>query len=271
MGIVRFRHYRDYDAQRVLVNDSMMGLLAGSKLAAQTLRLAEGSESHLADIFPSVPHIRRFNLRVDRASEVLVNAEDHLAAICIPYLMAAHEAFIKHAVLAICRDAGLISSTKFKQTSMETMHENLAEIDSSGVPFAADSLELFHSVRAMRNCIVHSNSRLTERRHLDAISGASSDAKLLWERLTKEPYPSYGQNDLLRPSLEMLIATLAVTKRLADESNIMLQRILKSSDWQRIAEEDWAINGSTTGNIEQQERRRKGFLRHHYGSLISST
>ncbi len=268
MSIVRFRHFRDYDEQRVLVNDSMMGLLAGSKLAAQTLRLTEGSESHLADIFPGVPHIRRFNLRVDRASDVLLNAEDHLAAICIPYLFAAHEAFVKHAALQICVDSGLLSNSKFRAASMESMHETLADLAPTGTDFPADSLALFHVLRAMRNAIIHSNSRLTETRHLDAIMQADADAKLLWTRLTKLAYPSYQQNDALNPTLEMLIATLAVTKRLADETNEILQQVLAPADWQRIAEQDWTMNGIHTGNTDQRERRKAGFIRHNYAGVV---
>jgi hypothetical protein len=265
--IIRFRHFRDYDEQRVLVNDSMMGLLAGSKLAAQTLRLSEGSEAHLADIFPSVAHIQRFNLRVDRASEVLIHAEDHLAAICIPYLMAAHEAFVKHAALKLCVDAGVISNAKFKAASMESMHETLAEVAPEGIDFAPDSLALFHVLRGMRNAIIHSNSRLSEQRHLDAIRMAGEGAQQLWTRLTRQPYPNYELGDPLKPSLEMLIATLAVTKRLADEANEILQQVLTTDQWQEIADEDWALNGTLLGNPQQRARRHTGFIRHNYPNL----
>ncbi len=267
MTIIRFHEYRLYEEQRVAVNDAMMGLLAGSKIAVQTLSLMTGSKAHLAEVLPSVPHVSRFNLKVDRAAEVLEHAEPYLAAICIPHVFASHEAFMKDAALRMCLDAGLISNGKYKNARMENMHETHAAVADGSEEPVRDTLALFHALRGARNAIIHANSKLTEARHLDALNDLNQDGMTLWTRLTKQPYPVFESHGPLNPSLEMLIATLAIAKRLAEWSNAVLQVALSDADWRRVASADWSINGSPVGNPAQIARREAGFVRQHYPVL----
>lgn len=91
MKEVKYRQYRDYLQQRISTNDTMMGLLVGSKLASQTLTLTTGSRLRLKDIFPKVPHIERLNLTTEKAQDVLDNAEHLLGVLAVPQIMALHE------------------------------------------------------------------------------------------------------------------------------------------------------------------------------------
>lgn len=81
---VKFAQYRAYEAQRVNANNAMMALLAGSHLASHTLKLTEGSDLLLPEIFPNVSHIGRFNLKTETATEILYAAEHHLSAMAGP-------------------------------------------------------------------------------------------------------------------------------------------------------------------------------------------
>jgi hypothetical protein len=48
----------------------------------------------LPEIFPAVPHIRRFNLTSEAARRLLVDADAHLGAVPVPYALSVHEAFV---------------------------------------------------------------------------------------------------------------------------------------------------------------------------------
>jgi hypothetical protein len=266
MALVLFREYRDYEDQRVLANDAMMGLLAGSKLAIQTLQLTTGSTARLSQIFPSVPHIARFDLQVGQAAKVLEGAESYLAALCVPFVFSAHENLIKHCMLHLASESGLLSPTKFKNADMSSMHDLLAEL-SDGRTFTPANLSLFDALRCMRNVVVHSNGIISEQRHLGGIDNATADARALWRKITHEPYPSYRLGERLNTGLPLLIAALATTLRLAEEANLMFQGILPRSKWLAYAVDDWRRGGGEVGSVGQRERRLRGFARHLYGPL----
>lgn len=57
MPIVHFPAYRQYEAKRREVNNSIMALLAGAGLASHMLKLTNGSKHLLSEVFPAVPHI----------------------------------------------------------------------------------------------------------------------------------------------------------------------------------------------------------------------
>src|SRR5690606_22350707 len=90
----KYRAYRDYVDSRVEVDNAMMALLAGSRLASNTLQLTGGSKRTLAELFPAVEHIERFNLRNDSARELLLDADRHLTSVALPYALATHEDFV---------------------------------------------------------------------------------------------------------------------------------------------------------------------------------
>jgi hypothetical protein len=91
MVTVQFPAYREYEAQRKEVNNSIMALLAGAGLAGNTLQLTQGSVRLLPEIFPAVPHIGRFNLTSEAATALLASADSHLSAMSVPYVLSLHE------------------------------------------------------------------------------------------------------------------------------------------------------------------------------------
>lgn len=95
MKIVRFGAYRQYEQTRTEASNAVMGLLAGAGMAAHMLRLTDGSDRLLPEIFPKVAHIGRFNLTTDAAREILTAGDVHLGAMAVPYALAIHEDFLK--------------------------------------------------------------------------------------------------------------------------------------------------------------------------------
>jgi hypothetical protein len=79
-----FAAYREYRKKRTDASNALMALLAGAQLASHLLKLTDGSRHLLPDIFPSVPHIRRFNLSTEQAIELLDAADEHLGAMSVP-------------------------------------------------------------------------------------------------------------------------------------------------------------------------------------------
>lgn len=94
-NVVRFPGYRDWEEKRVEASNAMMGLLAGAQLAAHLLKLTEGSNHLLPEVFPQVDHIGRFNLTTQEASAILASADTHLGAMSVPYALALHEDYLK--------------------------------------------------------------------------------------------------------------------------------------------------------------------------------
>lgn len=106
MPEIHYPAYRTYVDTRVEANDAMMALLAGSRLAAHTLQLTEGSTATIASVFPAVEHIRRFDLRSDIARDLLRNADFHLASVAVTYALATHEDFATSTLTRLRDDFG---------------------------------------------------------------------------------------------------------------------------------------------------------------------
>lgn len=156
---VQFKIYRQYEESRQRANDAMVALLAGSQLAAHTLKLTAGSDRLLPEIFHAVPHIGRFNLRTAAATEVIDAAGPHLATVTVPYALAIHEDFATQCVRwvrAIRKESSRLDVKAWR------MHETLAEmVPGSYSSRAAVDLELFHLYRIIRNCHIHAGGRVS--------------------------------------------------------------------------------------------------------------
>jgi hypothetical protein len=103
----------------------MMALLAGSKLAINTLGLTSGSTLRLAQIFPKVPHIDRFDLRTDVAARILDDAELHLSTMAIPYVLALHEDYMMQSARMLVNETAM-SRSVHRALNAKTMHEQFA-------------------------------------------------------------------------------------------------------------------------------------------------
>lgn len=260
--LVKYPHYRDHEQQRIQTNDTMMGLLAGSRLASQTLSLTEGSQLVLSQIFPAVPHIERFNLRTDRAREILDNAESLLGILAVPQVLALQEDLLRDMLTLLAADGPQWSNID-DNAKTANIHEKLSS--ATGVAFTPESVEIFHLVRVARNTHIHSGGRANQTL-LNRISSASPAALGAWQEITGTIFPSYTLGQPVALGLSELIGILAVTKRLAEEANVALQDTLSRVGWADMVVTDWS-RFAKAGNPGQKLRQVVGAARRYYAPL----
>lgn len=258
---VLYPAYRSYVSSRVEVNDAMMALLAGSRLAAHTLSLTTGSTATLKQLFPAVPHIERFNLRSDAARELLHNADHHIASVAVPYALATHEDFVV-AMLDVLKSNGRALKTGGKRVRAWNMHTVLFDTCSASAP--EDWMQTFHVLREMRNCITHEGGGVSQALR-DAIAAMGSHARAGWERLNLDARPEdMEQSGQLVLTAEHVFSAFAVTKRLGREINTALANELTHSEWARIAVGDFASVTSKDRNSSGWRRALLGYVRQNY-------
>ncbi|MBO0923228.1 hypothetical protein J1G44_01865 [Cellulomonas sp. zg-ZUI199] len=260
--LVKYPHYRDHEQQRIQTNDTMMGLLAGSRLASQTLSLTEGSQLVLSQIFPGVPHIERFNLRTDRAREILDDAENLLGILAVPQVLALHEDLLREMLTLLAADDPQWSNID-DNAKAANVHAKLSS--ATGVAFTPESIEIFHLVRVARNAHIHSGGRANQTL-LNRISSVSPAAFAVWEEITGTAFPPYELGQPVALGLSELIGILAVTKRLAEEANVALQAALSRVGWADIIVTDWS-RFAKAGNPGQKLRQVVGVARRYYAPL----
>lgn len=263
MSVVRFVAYRQYEAARVEASNAMMGLLAGAQLASHLLRLTEGSERLLPEVYPRVPHIGRFNLTSEAAREILDAADTHLGAMGVPYALAIHEDYLKTCLMLLAR-AGRCSQGTAASTNLASQHA--AIVAAAGGSFGADSLAQITALRLMRNCTVHAGGRAdtTLIKHL-ATWSSSTEAR--WVRLAKRSPRGLSVGDAVTFGQAEMILTLAVTKTLDREANQLLQPALPRSLWADLVIEDLLDSHPSAKRAPDVLRKAHGLARHHYGPL----
>ncbi len=149
IAVVQFLDYRRHDQARVAANNSIMALLAGAHLASHSLQLTEGSDLLLPQIYPQVPHIKRFNLLSSHARTLLRDAEEHLGAMAVPYVLAIHQDFVEGS-LRLLGHADRVSASN--------MHRELASVAQVTGGFGPP-LSSYHAARILRNAVIHSGGR----------------------------------------------------------------------------------------------------------------
>ncbi|MGA5164634.1 hypothetical protein [Streptomyces pseudogriseolus] len=264
MTIVHFPEYRAYDQERVRASDAMMALLAGSRLAENTLRLTDGSTRLLPEIFPAVPHIRRMNLTTANARSLLSQAERHLGAMAVPYALAIHEDFVKTCFDLLLRD-GQISSAEIRSADASSMHRLFEQKVGKQLP--SDSIEQYHLIRRMRNAVIHAGGK-PKQGLVTAASSLSPRALAQWMKVTGEPPATRVKLGVpVTFSHGELVLTLAVTKRISQEMNFALRDSLSRDTWADVALEDFVAEHPQLVHIEQRKRKLVGFLRSYYQAL----
>lgn len=263
MAEVKFPLYNTYTATRKDADNAMMALLAGSRLAEHTLQLTAGSQRLLPEMFPAVPHIKRFNLRTETARRLLLDADSHLGAVAVPYALAVHEDFVI-SVIAMLRSAGVQVITGRKAIRAHNMHEIF--FNSAGVAPPTMELSQFHLLRLMRNSQIHAGG-LAPPALTSAISNMQATGALAWESLTGRAPNDIIQQGKLTFASGDIFASFAVTKRLGRTINTALQSALPSDVWARIAVEDYASLSNMFRNSDQWMRGLWGYARVNYGPL----
>ncbi|QSB03970.1 hypothetical protein [Natronoglycomyces albus] len=263
MAEVQFPLYRTYIAARTEANNAMTAMLAGSRLAAHTLQLTTGSKRTLSELFPTVEHIRRLNLRSDRARSLLDNADHHLASVALPYALATHEHFVLSSI-ELLRDDGVAIGCKASELKAWSMHETLFE--AAGHPMPEKWLEIFHLLRKMRNCIIHAGG-YSQPALDNHIQGMSEESIEEWQELNDQLHSGVVQSNRVILTAEHILTGFAVTKRLGREVNSALVRKLNKSSWARIAVEDFQDTTSKVKNSPNWRRALNGYTRQYYSPI----
>lgn len=262
---VQFAIYRQYEESRQRANIAMVSLLAGSELAAHTLKLAAGSDRLLPEIFPAVPNIARFNLRPAAAAEVLGAAGPHLATVTVPYALAIHEDFVMQCIEWNERAHGGTRPKRPLDTS--NMHETLVLMVGGALPQRASvDLELFHLYRQVRNCHIHGGGRVSKALRKQ-VKGLSHAALVRWFDLTGREAKTLVAGDLAEYCLLDVFAIFAVTKELGRGINALLQSGLSQSQWAEACVDDYCQETSRIPNSNAWGRGLVGYARHRYQAL----
>ena len=255
MPIVNFLQYRQHDEARTHANNAIMALLAGSHLASHTLQLTVGSESLLPQIFPQVPHIRRFNLETSTARTLLVDAELHLGAMAVPYVLAIHEDFGNTCLKLLGERA----------RKAATLHDALSQ-RISGINWGPHQ-GAFQIARVLRNSLIHTGGRVEQQAIREFGDFVDTAGRAEWIRLAGRDPLTLQVGDRVTFAHGEVVATLSATHNLAKTINFGLQSALPRATWARIVIEDIEI--SEPGHLRHHQRLRKcvGYARYLYGPL----
>ena len=262
MAVVRFAAYRQYESDRVEASNALMALLAGAQLASHLLKLNEGSDRLLPEVYPNVAHIRRFNLTAEAAGEILSSADTHLGAMSVPYALGIHEDYMR-ICLGLLVDARLANRSTLRAASAD--QHRLFESGTGGA-FDTDSLIQLQTLRMMRNCRIHNGSRASSVL-VDEIAGWTTSVEASWIALAGRS-PSYlSEGDPVTFGHGEMLLALAITKRLDREANEMLQRVLPREMWADMLAADLEEILPRARTRSNALRKARGLGRHHFSAL----
>jgi hypothetical protein len=263
VGIVKFADYRQYEKVRVEASNAVMGLLAGAQVAAHMLQLTEGSNRLLPEIFPEIPHIRRFNLKTQAARDILTEADTHLGAMAVPYALAIHEDYLK-SCLTLLQRGGVSLTRRPDDFKLAGQHEEIQR--ATGRSFTSASLQQLHTLRLMRNCTIHSGGR-ADGALVRQLANWTTDAEAGWVKLTQRSPRSLNTSDPVTFGHGEILITLAVTRVLAREANQFLQPAVPRNVWADLVIEDLEAEDLAALKAPDAARRARGFARFNYGPL----
>lgn len=268
MTTVKFPAYRTYESLRVTVNDAMMAMLVGGRLASHTMSLHQGTRATLAEIFPAVHGVGRMNQRADDVRRILASAEQHFTFMGIPYVVGLHVAHLQNVAALLIRYALVHEESNLDPATLdaEKGHETLLGAATFALNLADDDLALFSLIRRIRNRILHGGG--TPGSHLkEAYGELAVAAKERWERPAGRPLPIPRSNTVMHLGAEELVACLAITHQIARGINYSLQAGMPRSVWARIAAEDYRTVAPQKFHQQDRGKRLRGFARTHYGPL----
>lgn len=263
MAEVHFPDYRIYSASREEADNAMMALLVGSRLAVHTLRLTEGSTRVLSDIFPAVPHIRRFNLRTESARQLLLDADTHLGAAAVPYALAVHEDFVMTS-LELLKTSGLALKKGKKAIRAWNMHEILFR--TVGMADPQPTLSHYHLLRNMRNAQIHAGGAVSSDLN-DYVARMATSSVAGWQRLTGRAPVDIIEGTQITFTVGDIIASFAVIKELGRNINVGLQGAIPIPLWAQIVVNDYSSQTKNTKNSDSWMRSLRGYARNFYRPL----
>lgn len=265
-AVVRFADYRLYEERRIEASNAMMGLLAGAQLASHLLQLTEGSERLLPEVFPRVAHIGRFNLTTEEARAILTAADTHLGAMSVPYSLALHEDYLKTCLELLAR-GGCCTTAQAERAKAKLALQHRGIEAATGGAFHLDGLAQIDTLRLMRNCMIHQGGRASPAL-ISKVQSWSVSTETAWVKLAKGTLRHLQVDDPVRFGHAELILSLAVTKSLAREANVLLQGALPRALWADLVLEDLRMSDpGFTGDGVQLLRKLRGMARFNYGPI----
>ena len=260
---VKFAEFRELERRRADASNTIWAMIVASKMAASTLQLSQGSTETLSEMFPLLGHVARFDMRSDRASQLMEDAEAEMSTMGMTYAIALHEDFVK-SCLAMLIPAGRFSKSKLRSTTTVNAHENLET--ASGHRFDRDALALFHLTRVTRNYHIHAGG-LVDKRLVDQYESLTEEQISLWESLTAERLEIPLIDTPARVGVGGLVATLAIGKRLSYDVNLALQKSIPRASWADMAANEYFQLGAKKPNDPTALRALKGYLRGGFTAL----
>lgn len=263
--------YEKFDSHRITANDAVTALLAGSRIAVNTLQLTSGSEATLATIFPRVDHIKRLNLRSDRASEIIIDAENHLAILAIPYVQSLQEDHVRESLKLLHSEGIPVVDQQGVRVSISGLNaSNLHEVfyqtynsysgNSNAMNVNRNSkLEIFHLLRIVRNENIHSGGRYTQK-IVNKVSQLSPDAVAYWKKVNQGDSPSLmrGNSGEIKLSAGHIFTAFGVIKELGRDVNECMGEMLSPEYFAKIVLREY--NGSTK-KPKNSDQWKKGLIR----------
>ncbi len=264
--IVHFPEFRNFKQAWTEADDAMMALLIGGRLGRHLLSASEGSPELLGALYPTVIDSGRLNRTVGEAHDLIESAERYFAYMAIPYVLSVYGDFLAQSI-SLLRAVGLSTDTdEPRDIELSKLHNRFCAAAKTTVPALPPvQLELFEFTRWIRNRIIHrvGTSGSTLPNHYRQV--LSSGARKEWERVTKRP-PSFGSGSVpMGLGAPELLAALAITKRLADGVNAILQTSLTKQMWIQVVLSDYAA--SVPGPTTSKGRKLVGFARTNYRPL----
>ncbi|WES65831.1 hypothetical protein P0L94_07100 [Microbacter sp. GSS18] len=259
---VKFKAFRDLEKRRAEASDTVWALLVGSKLAVQTLADVPNQKVLLADQYPDLAHVQRMNQRLDRAGQLLSEAEREACTMALNFTFGLHEDFVKSCIRLLVPLGK--ASNRVANSNSNIIHEEFATATSH--PMDTDALALFHLTRKIRNAYTHAAGLVREGlvEHYESLTTTQRET---WSALTCEPFrvPSLGESASL--GVPGLTGALAVQKRLAYDVNLGLQNVIPRDAWADIAVGDYIEENGKLPRDTSALRKVRGYLRGGYQAL----
>lgn len=263
METIRYSDYVKYKDAVTEAGNALMALLAGSQLAVHFLQLTEGSNRLLPEIFPKVEHISRFNLKSEAAYSLLNEAESHLSAMGVPYALSLHEDYMK-SCLDLLVKASLCKSRRVKDALSHEYHAIFEQATTHS--FSRDSKIQLSTLRKMRNCMMHNGGRANSSL-ITELSNWNVTLESDWVGLAGNSPVGLQLGDKVFFGQGEMILSLAVTKRLAHEANVILQSALPKSMWADILVKDLLLQDGRLLTKSDKLKKAKGYARFHFDPL----
>ncbi|WP_126315388.1 hypothetical protein [Mycobacteroides chelonae] len=249
---------------RIAASDAMMALLAGAQLATHLLRLTDGSKQLLPEVFPNVPHIKRFNLTTNSARQILDEADQHLGAMGVPYTLALHEDYLKSCILLL-EQSGLVAARTAERSRLVAQHDIIA--GASNGSFSPVPRAQLDTLRLMRNCLIHAGGR-ADNALVTQVAGWNAGTDSAWREVAGRSPRALQIGNLVEFGHGEMIVALAVTKTLDREVNVMLQDVLPRVVWSDMVAAEFAEQSPSLIRSSTAFRKVKGLAKQYYSPLV---